>query len=58
MRWPVLFVIKALPEVRQLMKRNPYTALIALSVVILQTLIGSLMERVGFSYWWLGLLTA
>jgi sphingolipid delta-4 desaturase len=30
-------IIKAHPEVRQLMVRNPYTALIALSMVVLQT---------------------
>jgi hypothetical protein len=30
-------IIKAHPEVRQLMVRNPWTALIALSVVVLQT---------------------
>jgi sphingolipid 4-desaturase/C4-monooxygenase len=51
-------IIKAHPEVRQLMVRNPYTALIALFVVILQTTIAFLMGRLGFDYWWLSLLLA
>jgi sphingolipid delta-4 desaturase len=51
-------IIKAHPEVRQLMTRNPYTAVIALSVVILQTSIAYLMGRLGFSYWWLSLVIA
>src|SRR5207302_9855183 len=51
-------IIKAHPEVRQLMVRNPYTAVIALGVVVLQTAIAYLMGRLGFSYWWLSLLVA
>jgi len=51
-------IIRAHPEVRQLMERNPYTAVIALSVVILQTSIAYLMGRLGFSYWWLSLVIA
>jgi len=51
-------LIKAHPEVRQLMVRNPWTALIAVSIVILQTAIACAMGSLGFSYWWLSLLLA
>src|SRR5438034_1056568 len=51
-------IIKAHPEVRQLMVRNPYTALIALSLVIMQTTIAYWMGTLGFGYWWLSLLIA
>jgi sphingolipid delta-4 desaturase len=51
-------IVKAHPEVRQLMTRNPYTALIALFVVILQTSIAYEMGKMGFSYWWLSILIA
>ena len=51
-------IIKAHPEVRELMVRNPYTALIALSIVVLQTSIAFCMGRLGFGYWWLSLLIA
>jgi sphingolipid delta-4 desaturase len=51
-------IIKAHPEVRRLMVRNPYTALIALSIVVLQTTIAFAMDRLGFAYWWLSLLIA
>ena len=51
-------IIKAHPEVRQLMVRNPYTALIALSIVIMQTSIAYWMGTLGFGYWWLSLLIA
>ena len=51
-------IIKAHPEVRQLMVRNPYTALIALSLVIMQTAIAYWMGTLGFGYWWLSLLIA
>src|ERR1051326_8975647 len=46
-------IIKAHPEVRQLMVRNPWTALLAVSIVILQTGIAYGMGTLGFSYWWL-----
>src|SRR5437899_11594233 len=49
-------IIKAHPEVRQLMVRNPYTALIALSLLIMQTTIAYWMGTLGFGYWWLSLL--
>jgi sphingolipid 4-desaturase/C4-monooxygenase len=51
-------IIKAHPEVRQLMVRNPYTALIALAIVIMQTAIAYCMGTLGFGYWWLSLLIA
>src|SRR5436853_6944640 len=51
-------IIKAHPEVRQLMVRNPYTALIALAIVTLQTAIAFGMGRLGIDYWWLSLLIA
>ena len=51
-------IVKAHPEVRQLMVRNPYTALIAFSIVVLQTSIAFWMGRLGFGYWWLSFLIA
>src|SRR6266536_1231723 len=51
-------VIKAHPEVRQLMVRNPWTALLAVSIVILQTAIACWMGTLGFGFWWLSLLIA
>src|SRR4029077_7477714 len=51
-------IIKAHPEVRQLMVRNPYTAFIALSTVIMQTAIAYWMGTLGFGYWWLSLVIA
>src|SRR5438094_10625504 len=51
-------VIKAHPEVRRLMVRNPYTALIALSLVIMQSAIAYGMGTLGFGYWWLSFLIA
>src|SRR5947209_11786764 len=51
-------IIKAHPEVRQLMMRYPWTALIAVSILIVQTAIAYGMGRLGFGYWWLSLLIA
>ena len=51
-------IVKAHPEVRELMGRNPYTALIALSIVVFQTVIALCMGKLGFGYWWLSLLIA
>src|SRR5207247_8226633 len=51
-------IIKAHPEVRRLMVRNPWTALIAVSIMGLQTAIAYGMGELGFSYWWLSLLLA
>ncbi len=41
-----------------MMVRNPWTALIAVSIVALQTAIAFAMGALGFSYWWLSLLVA
>jgi sphingolipid delta-4 desaturase len=51
-------IIKAYPEVRHLMVRNPWTALIAVAIVVLQTAIAYGMGLLGFGYWWLSLLIA
>lgn len=51
-------IIKAHPEVRSLMVRNPWTAVIAISVVGLQTSIAAWMGHLGWSFWWLSLLLA
>jgi sphingolipid 4-desaturase/C4-monooxygenase len=51
-------IIKAHPGVRQLMTRNPWTAFIAVSVVIMQTVIAHGMGALGFGYWWLSLVIA
>ena len=51
-------IVKAHPEVRRLMVRNPNTALIALVIVIMQTAIAYGMGTLGFGYWWLSLLIA
>jgi sphingolipid delta-4 desaturase len=51
-------IMKAHPEVRQLMARNPYTALIAVTIVVVQTAIAFRMGKLGMGYWWLGLLVA
>jgi len=40
------------------MVRNPYTALIAVSLVLIQTAIAYGMGKLGFGYWWLSLLIA
>src|SRR5207237_9732938 len=51
-------IVKAHPEVRQLMVRNPWTALIAASIVVMQTAIAFGMGRLGFGYCCLSLLIA
>jgi sphingolipid delta-4 desaturase len=51
-------IIKAHPEVRQLMVRNPWTALIAVSIVAMQTALAFGMGQLGFGYWWLSLVIA
>src|SRR5438034_5472294 len=51
-------IVRAHPEVRELMVRNPWTALIAVSIVILQTTIACAMGKLGFSYCWLSLILA
>src|SRR5689334_18999872 len=40
------------------MKRNPYTAAIAVSLVLLQTTLAFVVGRLGMSYWWVSLILA
>ncbi|PYK29802.1 MAG: fatty acid desaturase [Verrucomicrobia bacterium] len=51
-------ILKAHPEIRELMVRNPWTALLAFSIVVAQTGIAFGMGKLGFHYWWLSLLLA
>jgi sphingolipid delta-4 desaturase len=51
-------IMKTHPEVRQLMVRNPWTALIAVLIVLIQTGIAFGMGALGFGYWWLGAIIA
>ena len=51
-------IMEAHPEVRRLIGRNPYTALIAVALLVVQTSIAYQMGRLGFGYWWLSLLVA
>src|SRR6266404_9096446 len=51
-------LLKAHPEIRQLMVRNRWTALLAFSIVVLQTGVAFAMGKLGFHYWWLSLLIA
>jgi sphingolipid delta-4 desaturase len=51
-------IIKAHPEVRQLMIRNPWTAVIAVAIVALQTALAWWFGKLGIGYWWLSLLVA
>src|SRR5437764_10763473 len=51
-------IVRAHPEVRRLMERNPYTGLIAFSIVLLQTSIAYGFGKLGLSFWWLSLIVA
>ena len=51
-------ILKAHPEIRELMGRNPFTALIAVVIVVGQTAIACGMGWLGGSYWWLSLIVA
>ena len=51
-------ILKAHPQVRALFGRNPWTALVCLMVVALQTAIAALMGWLGWSYWWVSVLVA
>ena len=51
-------ILKAHPEVRSLMGRNPRTALIAALILSLQTAIAFGVSRVGPAGWWVALLVA
>ena len=51
-------ILKAHPEVRALVGRNPYTALIACLVLVVQTSIAFAMGRLGAAAWWVSLILA
>lgn len=51
-------ILKAHPEIRQLMGRNPWTALILALVAGLQLAVAGLMGSLGMDYWWLALVFA
>src|SRR5205085_393349 len=51
-------ILKAHPEVRKLMGKNPYTALVLLLVLTIQTSLAFAMGKLGFHYWWLSVLIA
>src|ERR1043166_6006963 len=51
-------IVKAHPEVRQLMVRNPWTALIAFLIVAFQTGLAFWFGILGFGYWGLNLIVA
>src|SRR5437868_10497799 len=51
-------IVKAHPEVHQLMIRNPWTGLIALATVVLQTTLAWWFGKLGLGYLWLSLLVA
>lgn len=51
-------LIKKYPEIKKLMGKNPYTALIMLFVLSLQVSIAYWMGSMGMSYWWLSFIVA
>ena len=51
-------ILRAHPEVRQLIGRNPFTAAIMVLVLSTQTAIAFAMGRLGWNFWWLSLLVA
>jgi sphingolipid delta-4 desaturase len=51
-------ILKAHPDIRELMGRNPFTAAIVPVIVLGQTGIAYAMGRLGGSFWWLSLLLA
>ena len=51
-------ILKAHPEVRQLIGHNPYTVLIPCLVLIAQSSIAYAMGRVGSNGWWISLIIA
>jgi sphingolipid 4-desaturase/C4-monooxygenase len=51
-------ILKAHPEVRSLMRRNPYTALVAGLILAIQTAIAYAVSRLGPNGWWVSLLAA
>jgi len=51
-------ILKAHPEVRRLMGRNPWTAVVLLAVLVLQLALAAVMGWLGVDYWWFALLVA
>lgn len=51
-------ILKAHPEVKTLFGKNPYTALIMVSLLVLQTGIAFGMGKLGIQYWWLSFIIA
>lgn len=51
-------ILKAHPEVRSLIGRNPWTGLIIVLVVSLQIAIAAWLGSLGLGYWWLTLIVA
>jgi sphingolipid delta-4 desaturase len=51
-------ILKAHPEVRQLMGRNPWTALLLAALVALQVGLGIGFSYLGPDFWWLALIAA
>ncbi len=51
-------ILKAHPEVRSLMRRNPYTALVAALVLVVQVAIAYGISRLGPQGWWVSLIVA
>jgi sphingolipid delta-4 desaturase len=51
-------ILKAHPEIRELIGRNPWTAIIMLGVVALQIALAIILGGLGLHYWWAALLTA
>jgi sphingolipid delta-4 desaturase len=51
-------ILRAHPEVRQLIGRNAFTAVIMLTVLGIQTGLAFVMGRLGLAYWWLSLIVA
>ncbi|MCS6934372.1 MAG: fatty acid desaturase [Chitinophagales bacterium] len=51
-------LIQKYPEIKKLMGKNPYTFLIMLFVLALQTSIAYWMGQLGMSYWWLAFIVA
>ena len=51
-------ILKAHPEIRELIGRNPWTALIMLAVVGLQVALAIVLGGLGLQYWWAALLAA
>ena len=51
-------ILRAHPEVRQLIGRNAFTAVIMLTVLGIQTALAFAMGRLGPGYWWLSLTVA